>query len=209
MDTFLTEIRTFAARIGGSRSILLHLALLAAFGVWIPRVKGVDFLDPFVLGAYSCLGLIFAGPAVAQSFAEPSAPPYGVAIARAATGVVYGEIVVTLLTGVGIATVYLSSRGHFIPEPDWPSLAKSALLGVSAATMVASMAAWISAQFSRRAAMVVLRAIFFGLLVLFYYRGQWLTDVAMTGAAGCAAGSALFLVLLRRACLAPRNGLVS
>ncbi|HVO99609.1 MAG TPA: hypothetical protein VMT15_16170 [Bryobacteraceae bacterium] len=206
METILAEIRVFAARIGGSRSILLHLAVLTAFGVWIPRAKGLDFLDPQVLGAYLCLGLLFAGPAAAQSFSEGFAPPpFSLAIARVVTGVLYGEAAVGALTGAGIATVYLSLRGQFIPQLDLPSLMKPATLGLGGAVMVAAMAAWMAVRFSRRAAMIALRFIFFALLILFYYRGQWLPEVAWTGAAVCFAVAALFIVMLRKACLQPRN----
>src|SRR5487761_2278562 len=126
MGTIFEEIRMFAARIGSSRSVLLHLAVLAAFGVWIPRAKGLDFLDPQVLGAYVCLGLIFSGPAAAQSFTGPA--PFRVAIARVVTGVLYGEAAVAALTGAGLAAVYLTPRSRFVPPLDWPSLAKAAML---------------------------------------------------------------------------------
>ncbi len=184
----------------GVRPILLHLALLAAFGVWIPRAKGIDFFDPEVLGAYACLGLIFAGPAVVQSSAEGFAPPLVLAIARIVTGILYGEAVVTALLGTGIATIYILLGGHYIPTPDWPSLASCALFGLCGAAMAASLAAWLASQFSRKTATAALRVLFFSLLILFYYRGPWLTDVALKGAAICFALTAIFLFLLRRAC---------
>jgi hypothetical protein len=194
------EMRTFFARIGGLRPILLHLALLLAFGVWIPKSKGIDFLDPEVLGAYACLGLIFAGPAVAQMSDGTWPPGFKLAIARVFTGVVYGEAAVVALTGTGIATIYLLLRGHYIPQLDWPALAACAVFGLCGAAMAASMAAWLSAQFSRKAATAALRVLFFGLLILFYYRGQMLADVAWKGAAAGFALTAAFVGLLRRAC---------
>jgi hypothetical protein len=48
--------------------------------------------------------------------------------------------------------------------------------------------------------MICLRLAFFGLLILFYYRGQWLPDVGLTGAAACLVLAGLFVELLRRAC---------
>ncbi len=203
METIFDEIGMFGARIRGSRSVLLHLAVLVAFGVWIPRAKGLDFLDPQVLGAYVCLGLIFSGPAAAQSFTGPV--PFRVAISRVITGVLYGEAAVAALTGAGIATVYLTLRGRFVPPLDWPSLEKAAILGLSGSVMVASMASWLAVQFSRRVAMIALRVIFFALLILFYYRGQWLPEVAWSAAAACVVAAAVFIELLRRASLAQRN----
>ena len=201
MQTF-SEIRVFAARIGTLRSILLHLALLLAFGIWVPRMKGVDFLDAPVLGAYACLGLIFAGPAAAQASAD-GARSFRQAKARILVSILYGEVVVAVLLGAGIATVYLTNRGSFVPTPDWGLLAKSALFGLGASAMLASMAAWITVDFSRRTAMICLRLLFLGLIVLYFYRGQWLPDVGLAGAAVCLAISTVFIALLRRACLSP------
>lgn len=199
METLFAEIRIFASRIGSLRSILLHLALLAAFGIWLPRMKGVDFLDSQVLCAYACLGLIFAGPAAAQASPE-GFPSFQQGRARIFASVLYGELVVGVLLGSGIATVYLSRRGGYVPTPDWETLARCALFGLGASAMMASMAAWVTVRFSRRIAIICLRLAFFGLLILFYYRGQWLPDVGLAGAAACLVLAGLFIELLRRAC---------
>jgi hypothetical protein len=203
MQAILDEIRLFAPRLGGFRSVLAHLALLAAFGILTPRLKGVDFFDPQILGAYACLGLIFAGPATAQLFPEAtpasSKEAFKQAKARILVGVLYGEAVALTLLAAGIATVYLSNRGHFVPTPDWESLARSAMFGMWASAAVASLAALIAVRFSRQIAAICLRVIFFALLILFYYRGQWLPEVGLTAAGGCLAVAAVFIVLLRRA----------
>jgi hypothetical protein len=199
MGTLFGEIRVFASRIGTLRSVLLHLVLLLAFGVWIPRSKGPDFLDAQVLGAYACLGLIFAGPAAAQSFTDGPVP-FKVAWARVLVGIFYGETAVAALTGSGIATVYLSARGGYIPPPDWVTLARAAIFGLAAAGMIATMAAWLATRFSRRMAMIALRVVFFATLVLFFYKGRWLPDVALAGAAVCLVAGLVFFDLLRRAC---------
>jgi hypothetical protein len=199
METLFEEIRIFASRIGTLRSILLHLALLLAFGIWIPRMKGLDFLDSPVLGAYACLGLIFAAPAAAQAF-QDGFPTFAQALARVFASVLYGELVVAALLAAGIGTVYVTRRGGFVPTPDWETLARCALFGLSASAMLASLAAWVTVEFSRRIAMVCLRVAFFGLLILFYYHGQRLPDVGLIGAAACLGPAAAFLVLLRRTC---------
>jgi hypothetical protein len=200
METLLNEIRLFLSRIGTLRSILLHLALLAAFGIWIPRLKGLDFLDTQVLAAYVCLGLIFAAPATAQAFPEAFSTSFQQAKARIFVSVLYGEIVVLALLGAGIATVYLTNRGGFVPSPDWETLAKCAIFGLGASAMLASLAAWTTLRFSRRVAMICLRLAFFGLLILFFYRGQRLPDVGLTAAAACLVVTGLAIELLRRAC---------
>ncbi len=178
----------------------MHLALLAAFGIWIPQWKGVDFLDSPVLGAYACLALIFAGPAAAQAFPEGISSSFGQANARILVSVLYGELVALALLGAGIATVYLTHRGGFVPTPDWESLAKSALFGWSASVMLAALAAWVAVRFSRGTAVICLRLVFFGLLILFYYRGQSLPEVGLSGAASCLAMAGLFILMLKKAC---------
>jgi hypothetical protein len=200
MESLLIEIRILASRIGSLGSVLPHLALLAALGIMIPALKGVDFLDSQLLGAYACLGLIFAGPATAQIFPEGVSASFKQAKARIFAGVLYGEVVTLLLLGAGISTVYLTHRGRFVPEPDWETVARCALFGLAASGMLASLAALVTVRFSRRTAIWCLRLVFFGLLILFYYRGQWLPDVGLTAAISCIAAAGVLIELLRRAC---------
>jgi hypothetical protein len=162
-------------------------------------MKGVDFLDSQILGAYACLGLLFAGPATAQAFPERTSSTFQQAKARIFVGVLYGEVVALVLAGSGIATVYVTHRGGFVPQPDWETLAKCALFGLGASAMLASLAALAAVRFSRTMAMVCLRVVFFGLLILYYYRGQSLTDVGVAGAGACIVVASLFMALLRRA----------
>jgi hypothetical protein len=198
METLIVEIRTFGARMSSLRSILLHLALIAAFGIWIPQLKGLDFLDTQILGAYTCLGLLFAAPATAQAFPDGVFASFQQAKARIFVGVLYGEIITVALVGTGIATVYLTHRGSFVPQPDWETLWRCALFGLGAAAMLASLAALVAVRLSRRMAMLSLRLAFFGLLIIYFYRGQHLTDVGLTGAIACLVIAGLFVELLRR-----------
>lgn len=194
----MTEIRILASRIGSARSILLHLVLLAAFGVWIPQMKGLDFLDTQILAAYVCLGLLFAAPATAQAFPQGISSSFRQATARIVAGVLYGEIVMLVLTGCGIATVYLGHRRGYVPQPDWETLAKCALFGLAASMMLASLAALVAARFSKGAAIISLRLAFFGLLVVFFYWGRWLPDVGLLATGACFAAAGLFIGLLWR-----------
>jgi hypothetical protein len=200
MGTLTTEIHILASRIGTSRSVLLHLALLAAFGIWIPQMKGLDFLDTQILAAYMCLGLLFAAPATAQAFPEGIPPSFKEAASRIVAGVLYGEVVAALLAGSGIATVYLGHRGKYVPQPDWETLAKCALFGLAASLMLASLAGLVAARFSKGSALICLRLAFFGLLVVFYYWGRWLPDVGLAATAACFAVAGLFIGILARVC---------
>lgn len=198
METLLTEMRILAARIAGWRSILLHLALFLAFGILIPKLKGIDFLDSQVLGAYACLGLIFAGPATAQAFEQDSVANFGQARARIFAGVLYGEVVAGVLVGLGVVTVNLTNRGGFVPQPDWITIGRCGLFGLAASGLLAAMAALLAVRFSKNMAMIALRICFFGLLVLYYFRGQWLADASIAAAIVCLAIAGLFTELLRR-----------
>lgn len=200
METLFTETRVLASRLSSLRSILPHLALLAAFGFMTPQMKGVDFLDPQILGAYVCLGMLFAAPATSQAFPEGMPTSFKQATARIFAGVLYGEVVAFVLTAAGIATVYLTHRGRFVPQPDWETLLRCALFGLAASAMLASLAALVTVRFSRRVGLICLRVMFFGLLVLYFKRGQSLTDVGLTVAIACLAVAGLFIVLLRRTC---------
>lgn len=200
MDTLIAEIRILASRIGSWRSILLHLVLLVAFGIWIPQIKGLDFLDSQILSAYVCLSLLFAAPATAQAFPERLASTFKEALSRIFAGVLYGEIVMSVLVGCGIATVYLGHRGRYVPQPDWETLAKCGLFGLAASAMLASLAALVAVRFSKSAAIICLRIAFFGLLVVFYYWGRWLPDVGLLATVACFALAGLFIGLLARVC---------
>jgi hypothetical protein len=200
METLVFEIRNLASRIAGLRSILLHLVLLAAFGILIPRMKGLDFLDSQVLCAYVCLGLLFAAPAAAQAFPEGKETPFKSATARILACVLYGEFVTLTLAACGIGIVYLSLRGSYAPPPDWETLAHCALLGLAGSLTMASIAALGAVQFSRNMAMLWLRVAFFGLLVLFFYKGRWLPDVGWSALAPCLVLTSIFLGMLKKAC---------
>jgi hypothetical protein len=200
MEPLFTEIRLFGSRIGSLRSILPHLALLVAFGFMIPKIKGLDFLDSQVLGAYACLSIIFAPPATAQAFPAGARTSFQQAKARILVSVVYGEIVSITLLAAGIATVYLTRRGSFVPELDWESLARSAMFGLGCSAMLASLAALVTVRFSRGAAMICLRFAFFALLILFYYRGRRLPDIGLAASTGCLVLAGFEIELLRRVC---------
>ena len=200
METLFAEIRLFGSRIGSLRSILPHLALLAAFGFMIPKIKSTDFLDSQVLGAYACLAIIFAPPATAQAFPMVGTTSFQQAKARILVSVVYGEIVSILLLAAGMATVYLTNQGGYFPRPDWESLARSAMFGLGAAGMFSAMAALITVRFSRNAAMICLRVAFFALLILFYERGRLLPNIGLSAAAGCLVVAGLEIEMLRRIC---------
>src|SRR5271166_1050757 len=88
------------------RQSVLILAVLATFGILVPWYKGLDFLDPVMIVAYSCLALLFVAPASAEAFAPPHAiPTPGESVKRIAIILAYGWGVTILILATGIATV--------------------------------------------------------------------------------------------------------
>ena len=72
MGIFLLEMRHLLVRLGIGRrggwgTILVHIALVGAFGIFLPWRKGFDFLDAFLILAYAAISVLFAAPATAQA----------------------------------------------------------------------------------------------------------------------------------------------
>ncbi len=177
--------------------ILLHLALIAIFGVLVPQRKGIEFLDPVMISAYACMGVIFAAPAAAAAFAKGRPQSMKEAFARAAKAAGYGEGLALVMLVAGVATVNLSRAGRLrLPELD--TLGESALLGITATIAVVIFAGWMTLRFSAGAARTGVRAVLLLLLLAFFLRSQRLPEVALRGAALSVALSGLMAFLLYR-----------
>lgn len=176
---FRTECAAFAARLG-RKAIPLHILLLLIFGIILPWLKGIDFLDPVMLSAYACLGIVFAAPASAQLFSAPVHSMRTVA-ARIGVAILYGEAMSIGMLALALATVYLT-HPHLPIPPDVVSLAQAIAFGIACAFALSAIAAWSALRFSPSAARMILRLIFLVLLVLFFFRSRWLPDVAGEGA---------------------------
>jgi hypothetical protein len=184
-----------------ARNGVIYALLIVAFGVAVPAAKGLGFFDPTLLAAYACLGTIFVGPAAAHKFAERPTS-FGQAMRWIVRAVLFGELIAIAMLACGVATVYYTSRQGFFP-PDLVTLGYSLWLGLAACLALASLAAWIAIEFSAGAARMALRLVFVGLLVLYYLRGAWLTDVAEPGILICLMAVVVFLMLLRHALRKP------
>ena len=205
MQRFSYRLKQEGIRLGGRlgwagsgryRVILVHVALVAVFGVFLPWMKGIDFLDSVMTAAYACLGVLFAAPAAAQAFSDERPGSIAGALACVAIAVAYGEFLALVILLAGFMTVYLSHPSFMIP-PDLTTLTRASALGLAAATALASVAGWVTLRFSAAAARLALRAIFLALLVLFFYRYRWLPDVAGTAAIVATGVAAIAIVALR------------
>ena len=180
---------------GWVRTMLVYLLVIGIFGVILPWQKGGDFLEPVVLGAYACLGVVFAAPMAALEFETRTTMRR--ALARVGISVLYGELVAGTLVAMGITTVYVSHGGRIVVGPDLPSLAECAALGLTLSLAVSTTAVWLSVQVSPGAAKTSVRVLLLGLLAAFYLRSGWLPTVALRGAAVALLAFVLALLALR------------
>ncbi len=187
---------------GWIRSLPLYVLVIGVFGVLLPWQKGRDFLDSVILGAYACLGVVFAAPVAAAEFER--FPDVQKALARVVISVFYGELLAAGMLVLGIATVYVSRGGRIVVGPDFQSLAECAALGFTLSWAVSTAAVWLSLKISPRAAKAVVRLVFLALLAAFYLRSGWLPAVAMR-AAGIALLVAILLLVALWSTLASRS----
>jgi hypothetical protein len=181
---------------GGARTVLIHVALIAVFGVFLPWQKGLDFVDPVMTTAYACLSVLFAAPAAAEAFAAARAGSLKTVLTRILVAVAYGECMALAMLAAGVITVSLTHGRLLVPVLN--ILAKGSALGVSASLALASVAAWITLRFSAGVARAAMRAIFLLLLAAFFFWSRWLPDMAGTGALIGLVVSAVAALALRR-----------
>jgi hypothetical protein len=163
----------------GVRVLIVHVAIVAVFGVLFPLLRGNIFLDPVVTAAYACLGVLFAGPAVAQGFGLERPRTMNEALARILMGVAYGEMMTILILLAGFMTVYTTRRYAF--APDLGALLLAGFLGLTASFAMGAVAAWMTLRVSAASARRVMRVFFLFLLFLFFFRSASLTDLAGEG----------------------------
>jgi hypothetical protein len=177
--------------------VLLHLLLVAIFGVGIPLWKGLDFLDPTITAAYACLGGLFSAPAAAQAFARSRPQSMKDAFLRIGKAILYGEGMALTFLIIGSATVSLT-HGPRLLLPELDVAAEASILGIAATIAVAALAAWATLRFSPTTARMMMRVIFLGLLIAFFYNSRRLADVALQGSLLCIAATAVAVFLLRK-----------
>jgi hypothetical protein len=182
----------------GLRVVLIHVAIVAVFGVALPWMRGIEFLDSVMLAAYACLGVLFAAPAAAQACAAEPPASIGAAVGRIALAVAYGEGMAVTILLAGFLTVYLTSP-HVLFAPDLETVGKATALGIAASAALGAIAAWITLQFSAGTARIALRVIFLGLLWLFFSYSRWLPDIAGRAAMVCVGIAAAALLALQLA----------
>lgn len=147
--------------------------------------------------AYACLGVLFAGPAAAEAFADKRPDSMKAALRGVAKAVIYGEGLAAVMLIAGVATVSIS-RGRRLRLPELDVLGEAGLLGLMASAALALLAGWITLRFSRGAARRTLRFVFLAMLVAFYFWSRWLPEAALRGAALAAIIVGVMILALRR-----------
>lgn len=178
------------------RTVILHLVLIAIFGVFLPLRKGLGFLEPIMITAYACLGVLFAAPAAAKAFSMGRPQTMREAGVRAAKAVGYGEGMALAMLIAGVVTVSVAQGRLLFPELD--VLGLGAALGLAASTALALFSGWMTLRFSAAWARVGMRLVFMGLLILFVLQGSRLPEIPLRGVELSVALSALMVILLRR-----------
>jgi len=147
--------------------------------------------------AYACLGVLFAGPAAGEAFAEKRPDSLKGALLRVGKAVMYGEILTVAMMIAGVATVSVS-RGRRLRLPELDVLGEAGLLGLTASMALALIAGWVTLRFSHGAALRTLRFVFLAMLVAYYLWSRWLPDAALRGAALAAVIAGVMIFMLRR-----------
>jgi hypothetical protein len=185
---FREEGRGFRTRLGLDirpvRTILVHLAVVAVFGVFLPFWLGIQFLSPVTIDAYACLGVLFAAPAAAQAFAGERPQSMKEALARVAMAALYGEVMGLAILFAGFMTMFFTPSRMFLVF-DFVSLGEAIALGIAASLALSSIAGLVGLLSSPGVARMATRVMFLALLLLFFFRSQWLPDVIVTGTLVC------------------------
>ena len=163
---------------------ILTLGVVVIFGVLVPWYKGLDFLDPVMIVAYSCLGLLFVAPSTAEAFsATQPIPTTSETFRRAARVLGYGFGVTVLILGAGIATVNLTHWHGSILAPPLALLTATLLLGLTACLVVIGVCALLARKLSAAAVKGVIRLVFLILLAMLALGNRFLPEEAQAALA--------------------------
>jgi|GEM_PF-2547544 len=120
------------------RTLFNNVLVAVLFGVVVPYVKGIEYLDLFLLLPYSFLSLFFVVPmAVDSVFASPQR---GVPLAALFRSAVIGWFTGVAVLWLGIATV--SWRSGRLVAPPMAVCLSLAVMSLSACLFVAALSAW-------------------------------------------------------------------
>jgi hypothetical protein len=149
------------------RQALVLLVVVVSFGIVVPWYQGVAFLQPWVVGCYGCMSLLFVAPAAAGLWAaipDNLSPLALLGRLAALAGYAWGVAVLTLAAAV--VTLDLIS-GRWPLAPTRILLAAVLVFSLAASLATAALSALLARCFSAGAATTILRGLFLGALLVF------------------------------------------
>jgi hypothetical protein len=167
-------MEAFSAKM--TKQALLILAIVIAFGIFIPWIKGLDFLDPVMILAYSCLALLFVAPAAAEAFAGRQFASRAAALARMGAVLAYGWGIAALILAAGIATVNAMNWHGRLIAPSPKLLAAALLLSLAASAAVIALTGLLTRRLTARGVKSVLRLGFLALLLALAFGNRALPE---------------------------------
>lgn len=147
------------------RAFLVSAAIIALFGIGVPLVRGLGFLNPLLLSAYLLLGVIIVAPVAASAFSgnQPVAGPEALRKVGLAAGFAWGLSLAVV--AAGLITVNLASRYPRALVPNARFLTAAILCGAVATVFAALFSALVARRYSAEAARNAVRLIFLGLVI--------------------------------------------
>lgn len=160
----------------GPATILLNLAVLLAFGVWVPWRRGFDFLDPVMILAYAMLALLFVAPAAAVACAPDSARGLTrtAMLGRIVAAVAYGWGTAMIILVIALITINATAWHGRAVLPPLKILSSAVLMSLAGSLFVAILGALVTLSFSAGAARNFFRFAFLFLLLALTFSSRFL-----------------------------------
>ena len=159
-----------------AKQALLILGIVVIFGIGVPWYKGLDFLDPVVIAAYTLLSVFFVAPASAEAFAGAEPTPPSEILRRSGTLLAYGWGIAVLVLVAGLASVNFKMwHGHpLLPETSF--LIAVLLLSLTLSALVIAVSAVLARRMTARTIKGVLRVTFIIVLIVVGFGNRLLSD---------------------------------
>ena len=164
------------------QAILVSGTIIILFGVVVPLVRGLDFLNPLLLSAYLLLAVVIVAPAAATAFAGNEALDPREAVGKLAlvSGFAWGLALATV--AAGLITVNVASHYNRMLLPNLPFLAAAVLSSAAATVFTALVAAIVARRYSAEIARNAVRLMFLGLMIFIFalsrFGGpEWVRDL--------------------------------
>jgi hypothetical protein len=151
-----------------ARSLMVNLAVIAAFGIFVPWSRGLDFFDSIVIFSYSAIALLFAASTITDLVRRQSDS----VVSLIGTATLYAWLTLLIIYALGIATVNLTYRAPQLLHPNWKLFGGVLLFSLTGSLFLAAFGALLSILFSPAWARTVVRALFAVVLVGIYFQRQ-------------------------------------